>query len=153
MVSNKIPCIYRIRNIVNNKAYIGSTVDFKPRINRHLSMLKRNIHHSKLLQNAWNKYGENNFVFEVLFYTVCLDTLVNFEQLLIDTYDTHRDGYNVCPIAGNRLGTKHSELTRIKMSNSHRKDGIVTRSISDIKKKPKLKRGSAAYRVKMSRLK
>lgn len=58
--------IYKIINIVNNKFYVGSAVDLKRRKTRHFSELRSNKHNNRHLQAAWNKYGEQSFVFVVL---------------------------------------------------------------------------------------
>jgi group I intron endonuclease len=60
--------IYVIRNLVNGKRYIGSSVDIFARWRQHRHALKRGTHHSSHLQNAWRKYGSEAFRFEVLFY-------------------------------------------------------------------------------------
>ena len=59
--------IYRIRNIINNKIYIGSAFNFKTREKRHFNQLRKGKHHSVLLQRAFDKYGEENFVFEIIY--------------------------------------------------------------------------------------
>ena len=58
--------IYKIRNVVNQKFYVGSTIDKKRRFRQHRRLLRRNAHHCKHLQAAWNKYGEDCFKFEVV---------------------------------------------------------------------------------------
>ena len=58
--------IYKIINVVNNKFYVGSAVDFKRRKTRHFSELRTKKHNNSKLQNAWNKYGEQAFVFVVV---------------------------------------------------------------------------------------
>ena len=58
--------IYQIKNLVNGKIYIGSSVDLKRRRKHHFVDLRRNVHHCKYLQRAWNKYGETKFKFEIL---------------------------------------------------------------------------------------
>lgn len=56
--------IYKILNTVNNKCYIGSTIQgFSLRWSQHRTELYRNIHTNPYLQNAWNKYGKEAFVF------------------------------------------------------------------------------------------
>ena len=104
--------IYAIVNKINNKLYIGSAKSFYTRFYRHLSRLKRNEHHSIILQNAWNKYGEENFSFELL-EIVSLDEILKREQWYIDFF---KPEYNICKKAGNTLGIKHTMETRIKMS-------------------------------------
>ena len=61
--------IYCITNKVNGKRYVGQTFNkdgINARWNCHKSELNNNKHTNKHLQSAWNKYGEENFKFEVL---------------------------------------------------------------------------------------
>lgn len=58
--------IYKIVNLVNDKFYIGSTVNKKVRFREHRKQLRGNRHHCKHLQSAWNKYGEEKFDFRVV---------------------------------------------------------------------------------------
>lgn len=58
--------IYKIRNVVNQKFYVGSSNDVKDRFRKHRTLLRKNRHHCKHLQAAWNKYGEECFKFEVV---------------------------------------------------------------------------------------
>ena len=57
--------VYRIRNILDDKRYVGSTNDFEKGWIYRLKALKKEEHHNPHLQNAWNKCGEKNFVFEI----------------------------------------------------------------------------------------
>jgi len=107
--------IYRIRNIVNDKCYIGSAAYFASRKGVHFHNLRHNKHCNNHLQRAFNKYGEDSFVFEIL--CVCLpEDLISLEQHYIDTYIPE---YNICRIAGNTLGVVCSEETRKKISIAH----------------------------------
>lgn len=58
--------IYKIINLVNNKFYIGSSVNLKRRRIAHFAALRHNRHRNAHLQAAWNKYGESSFVFAVV---------------------------------------------------------------------------------------
>lgn len=112
--------IYKIINLVNNKIYIGSAVNFNKRKNNHKSKLLMNKHHSKKLQNAWNKYGFENFEFEII--EECeKEKLIEREQYYIDLYNSFNEGYNCCPIAGSSLGAKRSD--DFKRSQSDRNMG------------------------------
>ena len=58
--------IYRITNMANGKYYIGSADSFARREWQHKYDLKRGAHKNPRLQAAWNKYGADMFVFEVI---------------------------------------------------------------------------------------
>lgn len=55
--------VYRITNIQTQKSYVGITEDFGRRKRKHIKELKNNAHHSPKLQNAWNYYGADDFIF------------------------------------------------------------------------------------------
>jgi group I intron endonuclease len=59
-------CVYKIINVVNNKFYVGSAVNYEKRKARHLWRLRRGDHANKHLQAAWLKYGAQAFVFAVV---------------------------------------------------------------------------------------
>lgn len=58
--------IYKIINVVNNKFYIGSAVNFSRRKARHFSELRNNKHNNRWLQASWNKHGEQAFIFVIV---------------------------------------------------------------------------------------
>lgn len=58
--------IYKIINLVNDKFYVGSTINQKTRFRQHRKLLRGGRHHCKHLQAAWNKYGETKFSFVVV---------------------------------------------------------------------------------------
>lgn len=61
--------VYRLVNKINGKFYLGSTsceLGFFRRFREHLKDLKTQRHSSRILQNAFNKYGIENFYFEVV---------------------------------------------------------------------------------------
>ena len=66
MSQEKICGIYKITNLKNHKIYIGSSNNIMRRWYEHLRDLKNQKHCNSHLQNAWNKYGENNFLFEII---------------------------------------------------------------------------------------
>ena len=119
MAKEKIIGVYRITNKANGKVYIGSSVDIKGRWNSHISDLSRGVHRNQYLQNAWNKYGKDNFVFEII--EKCSKDEINLrEQYWIDTYNASiRDkGYNILPTAYSNLGFKPSKETIQRMSDA-----------------------------------
>jgi hypothetical protein len=57
--------IYQIRNTINNKVLLVATPNLKT-INGKQVELSAGAHRNKLLQDEWNEYGKDAFVFEVL---------------------------------------------------------------------------------------
>lgn len=109
----KISGIYIITNTVNDKAYIGSSVDIHKRWKRHLKDLKANKHHSIILQRAWNKYGEKSFTFSVL-EKCSEENLLNEENYY---FKILKPEYNTYLVAGSPLGSIRSEEAITKNRN------------------------------------
>lgn len=90
--------IYRIFCTETNKSYIGSTwKSFKSRWKQHLSKLNNNKHHSKEMQNAWNKYGTDSFSCEILEVIDDKSILLEREAFFIDKFNSYNNGYNENP--------------------------------------------------------
>ncbi len=122
ITKGKMSGIYKIINKVNGKYYIGSAVHFNKRWNTHKSRLRRNVHANIHLQNAWNKYGENNFEFIIIEITPKIK-LAEVEQIYLDNIKNdvsrRKKYYNIsidskCPT----LGIKPTDETRKKISDS-----------------------------------
>ncbi len=98
-INPKLPGIYRINNLLDQKFYIGSTLH-KEGINRrliyHLWELRNNKHGNPYLQNAYNKYGEENFEFIGLMNTEKGENF-DVEQYLLDILKPYKieNGYNI----------------------------------------------------------
>lgn len=56
--------IYKITNLINGKSYIGQTNDYKRRFREHRE--KNYCNTENLLYKAFDKYGIDNFSFEVI---------------------------------------------------------------------------------------
>lgn len=112
--------IYQIKNLANNKIYIGSAVNFKFRWNIHKCLLLANNHTNIHLQRAWNNNNGNNFEFSVIIYC-SIENLIFYEQRFLDAYwDNCKNCYNICKTAGSQLGYKHTKESKLKMSISSR---------------------------------
>lgn len=83
--------IYMIRNKVDNKIYIGQSVDIKARWRVHLWKLRNNVHFNNRLQNSWNKYGEDSFEFTIL---VSSNSFSRYELNELEEY--YILGFNSC---------------------------------------------------------
>lgn len=84
--------IYKATNKMNGKIYIGkTTTSLKQRMSEH----KRRSKSSKTgFHSAIQKYGFNNFDFEVIFECNDINILNQKEIELIELYDTIKRGYN-----------------------------------------------------------
>jgi group I intron endonuclease len=125
--------IYMIRNVINNKKYVGSTCSsngFYKRWRIHKAYLRHNNHPNSHLQNAWNKYGEDSFEFMIL--EECEDNkLISREQYWISRYDTtnRAKGYNLKEAGSNGKGYHHTKeaIEKIRIAalkNGGRKPGF-----------------------------
>lgn len=158
--------LYLITNIINNKKYIGVTTQNPPN-NRwigHKTVARRRVRTTPLY-NSINKYGENNFKFEILFSSKDSDYVFSLENFFIDYYETknRNKGYNLADggevprgfkipkhiakqgalkrsgenhylygkkmkketrekLSKSRMGSKVSEETKLKISESHKKN-------------------------------
>lgn len=106
---NNISGIYAIINTINSKQYIGSAINIKSRWVDHKKRLRKGNHHCKHLQSAWNKYGEESFLFIVLEQVKDKTRLVEIEQKYIDEFNPE---YNTARIAGSTLGVPCLEKTK-----------------------------------------
>ena len=104
--------IYRIQNTVNGKFYIGSSVNIRWRAQKHVSHLRRGIHHNAYLQAAFNKYGEQAFLVDMIESCERSEVLIR-EQVYLDKLNPH---YNICKFAANTLGYQHTTESKSKMS-------------------------------------
>ncbi len=58
--------IYQIRNSVNDKVFVGSTLNLPGIFNRHKFQLNVGGHPNKSLQADWKSFGAESFAFEIL---------------------------------------------------------------------------------------
>ncbi len=97
--SNAKSGVYFIRNVINGNFYIGSTTCDKRRWYTHQSKLKAGIHDNVRLQRAWDKYGSDALVFEVVIHTNP-EMAVEYEDRLLEKFFGRKCCYNL-----NRLAT------------------------------------------------
>lgn len=114
MKSKKYNCgIYHIRNIINNDDYIGQSVDLYSRKYSHFGRLRNKKHTNTHFQNAFDKYGEENFIFEIILYCEP-EELTFYEQKLVDALNPHYNIRKDC--TDSNRGIYPSEETKKKMS-------------------------------------
>lgn len=149
--------VYEIVNIITNERYIGSASrvgksnslsGFYVRFDKHKLLLKNNKHYNIHLQRSYNKYGENNFNFNVL--SICPpEYCIKLEQWFLDNL---KPEYNIRKIADSNKGIKFTAEHKEKLSksiknslknkvdNSYRKRIGETQKITKLNKKNPYKR-------------
>lgn len=112
--------IYKISNLINKKIYIGSSCNLQKRKTSHFNNLLKNKHHSMYLQRAYNKYGKDSFIFEVIEFCT-KESLKNREQFYIDNL---KPEYNISLDAtAPMMDRKHSSETIEKFKKVKRISG------------------------------
>lgn len=107
--------IYVITNKLNNKIYIGQTVNtVEERFNDHC---RRN---GTAIDRAIHKYGRNNFDVETICEAKNIDELNELERYYIKLANSTNPkiGYNLCDGGGNTSGYHHRNDSKKKMSQS-----------------------------------
>lgn len=128
----KAPVIYKIRNVTNQKFYVGSTVDTRERFRLHRSRLRKGNHHCAHLQAAWNKYGEDCFRFEVVQVIDSVEALKPAEEAWLREHHGKPYCYNTgksadAPWRGTRgagtpnFGKRYDEEFKVRVSDSLKK--------------------------------
>jgi len=113
--------IYKIRNIINNKFYVGSTVNSRVRFQTHRRNLRAGKHQSPHMQAAWNKYGEDCFKFEIIEIVECSEDLLAAEQKWLDEHAGKPHCYNWATDASAPMrGKKHTDYSKGKVSENRK---------------------------------
>lgn len=148
--------IYKITNNINNKIYIGQTIQKNPRTRwyRHISNAKLGI--AGYLYNAIRFYGKENFVFEIICCSKSIADCNFLEEFFITKFQTNDKnfGYNILAGGFNRKHTKESneknriahlnkpckKSTRKKISNANKGKKPWNNGLTGLKKSEEAKR-------------
>lgn len=107
--------------MANGKYYIGSADSFARREWQHKYDLRRKAHKNPRLQAAWDKYGEDMFVFEVLEEVPKGVSQLQAEDKWLKQHVGKPDCYNINPSAElSRLGVVLSEEAKLNIGNGRR---------------------------------
>ena len=139
--------IYKVTNIVNGKVYIGQTTrSLEERKYEHMYATKTNKY-EKLTRDyfhkALDKYGENNFIWEILEYCDSKENLDLAEEWYIRYYKSYVGfdnsiGYNLTIGGNGNSGVIFSEEHRKKISESKKGIKLSTDTIEKIKNNAKI---------------
>lgn len=114
--------LYRITNLLDNKVYIGQSVDDKYRWRQHIYYAKNPEKTKQYIHRAMNKYGTVNFIFEIIATCRTQEDADMIEIQLISQYDSRNPekGYNLCQGGGGGwFGKHHTEESKEKNRKSH----------------------------------
>jgi len=103
--------IYKIKNNLNEKFYIGFTSQKNPiiRFRQHISTARYNTKNNQPIIRAIRKYGEENFSFQILLEGESNFLLKNEEPRLIKELNPE---YNATLGGDGILGYKHTDRTK-----------------------------------------
>lgn len=114
------PGIYKITSITSGKIYIGCASNVRTRINGHLYDLRKDKHNNSYLQKAWTKYGEENFIFEMIEKCDISDLHAREHYWVNELNCLDRStGYNLKPTNPNGCSI-HSEATIEKLRQANK---------------------------------
>lgn len=143
--------VYKIRNTVDGKVYVGGTVDIQRRKREHFYRLKKGINTCGRMQAAYNTYGRSAFKFEVIQTLPYGSDIHAVEQKYIDEYRSFDPeyGYNIATKADSTVGVPCSENKKALIGDANRgkkRSDDVKRRLSEITRNRNLKAGQEMYR-------
>lgn len=111
--------VYSIKCVVNNKQYVGASRHITRRLSKHFSELHLNRHANTRLQNDYNKYGYENFVYSCI--EACDEEVLlereKFYQIKIGMDNIYND-----KISGYWCSEEYSNKHRYSNKDKHKTD-------------------------------
>ena len=108
--------VYGIFCKANGKVYIGGTTNLKRRRGQHFCGLAEGLHHCHDLQDLFEEYGEDRFVFKVIEEVPDDTHLKSLEQKWMDFYADLEMLLNECKRAGTTKGRAKTEEEKQRTS-------------------------------------
>lgn len=123
--------IYKITNLINGKVYVGQSCRIYERWMHHRSDLRHDSAANGHLQQAWNKYGEDNFAFEVV--EECDIAMLDQREIFwINKLDSRISGYNMTDggggIRGYKMPSEAVQKTRAANTGRVRSEETIQRN-------------------------
>lgn len=116
--------IYKVICTVTGKMYIGQTItSLSQRKHCHIWSSRHEINTTNHFHNAIRKYGEEQFIWEILeiieVQTIQerIDILNKREIYYISKYDSYKNGYNSTPGGGSGIGEFNKKAIKVYTEN------------------------------------
>jgi group I intron endonuclease len=108
----ELPGIYIFKNLINQKYYVGESLNVKRRIKEHLR------HTAQPIGKSIKKHGKNNFNLYIEYFPLeNKETLLDIEEEIIKQLNCSTPiGYNICKRGQDSTGRTYSEEARANMS-------------------------------------
>lgn len=113
---NEIAGIYKIQNLINNKIYIGQSINIEYRFYQH-----KHTKDKYYIHRAIQKYGETNFSFEILEKNLYSRELRNQREIYwINFYNSLvPNGYNLTKGGDNIAESKKSSVKQFSLKGEY----------------------------------
>lgn len=132
-------CIYKVTNLVNGKCYVGKSINFRKRYQKH----KCAKYYNTAFHNAIRKYGFDQFKFEILEFCEPNDLITRENHWILynDSINPEK-GYNLRLDSKDNSGWKHSDKSKALISESGkgRKPWHAGKKVGNLKSKEGIKR-------------
>lgn len=103
--------IYSIKNLINNKIYIGLSTNIEQRFSFHKKRLLSGKHKNKHFQSSFDKNGIENFEFSII--ELCEETLLcEREKFWIAYYKSHNRQFGYNKTYGGEFGRLSDEIVQ-----------------------------------------
>ena len=132
--------IYGYFCLITGMVYVGQGKNIWKRARDHEKGLARGTHHCTYLQNAWNKYGSENFEWRVIELCSCEEELTEREQHWINHYNGTVGIYNISLIrcvSAFPLNACHKHTVNLRLSRAsakrHSRAGLMMNSVPTLR--------------------
>ena len=152
--------IYTITNKINNKVYVGQTVQQNPRMRWYQHCADARRGKDTHLYNSMRKYGVDWFHWKIIDIAVDLQDLNNKEFQWLDFYRCQQETYNIREAGGNKTHSPESiEKMKVAQKLRHattnvggwkRQDGGAMKGKAHPKKGKPSKKWSEEAKAKLS---
>lgn len=114
--------IYKVTNKINNKVYIGQSINIENRFQQHKNnCLNENLKdYNTKFYRALRKYGVENFTFEIIEELKDKEKLNEREKYWVSFYNSFKEGYN-----SNTGGEKVAESGELHPNAKNSNEAII----------------------------